>query len=70
MTKREYIKPPLGLRPRFIVLEQRLQEIREAIERCMKYNQDEAYDMFPIPYEWVEEYDEIVSKLNEMRGYK
>lgn len=66
----EYKKPPLGLRPRFIVIEQRLQEIREAIERCMKYNKDEAYDMFSIPYEWVEEYDELVSKLNEMRGYK
>ena len=66
----ECIKPPLGLRPRFIVLEQRLQEIRAAIERHLKYNYENSYEMFPIPYEWVEEYDEIVNKLNEMRGYK
>lgn len=33
----EYKKPPLGLRPRFIVIEQRLQEIREALARTLGY---------------------------------
>jgi hypothetical protein len=69
-VRENYQKPPLGLRPRFIVLEDRLQEIRQAIERYMQYNKDEAYEKFPIPHEWIEEYDEIVEKLNEMRGWK
>ena len=63
-------KPPIGLRPRFIVLENRLQEIRQAIDRCMEYNENDAYEIFPIHNDWVEEYNEIVAKLNEMRGYK
>jgi len=51
-------KPPLGLTPRFIRDEQRLNEILAAIERY-------AAEKTPIPLEWVEEYNEICIRLQE-----
>jgi hypothetical protein len=49
-------KPPLGLRPRWIVDEHRLKEIKEAIERyCIAKT--------PIPTEWMEEFIEINKRL-------
>jgi len=56
----KYVKPPLSLRPRFIVYEHRLQEIEEAIERYNSANRN-------IPFEWVEEKHEI---LEYLEGYQ
>jgi hypothetical protein len=41
--------PPLGLRPRFIVEEQRLDEIEAAMGRYIFANMD-------IPFDWVDEF--------------
>lgn len=51
----EYERPPLGLRPRIIADEQRLQEIKEAIMRFMAADRS-------IPQEWLDEYNELVAK--------
>lgn len=51
----QYERPPLGLRPRIIAEEQRLQEIKEAIMRFMTANRE-------IPQEWVAEYNELATK--------
>ena len=50
-------KPPIGLRPRFIVSELRLKEIEAAIERYAAVNKD-------IPIEWVDEKIEILDWLD------
>ena len=42
------IKPPLGLRPRWLAEEQRMQEIAEAIFRYSNHN-------LPVPAHWSEE---------------
>jgi len=49
-------KPPLGLRPRFIVLELRLKEIHEAILRY-------AEARYGVPKEWIKEQCEILKEL-------
>jgi hypothetical protein len=51
-------KNPIGLSPRFVHDENRLLEIRGAIERYLGA-------WLPIPTEWWEEYDEIVKRVNE-----
>lgn len=48
--------PPLGLRPRLIVAEQRFAEIDDAIKRYLS-----AY--MPIPVEWIEERNGIIEYL-------
>lgn len=50
-------KPPLGLKPRWIVEEERLTEVKTAIYRYMNKN-------LPIPSEWYEEYLELVNKVS------
>lgn len=47
------IKPPLGLTPREIWVAQRVQDIREAIQRYTEAN-------MPIPQDWIEEYNDLV----------
>jgi hypothetical protein len=49
-------RPPLGLKPKFLVQEQRIKEIEAAVIRYF-----EAYHVIPI--EWIEEYNEIVKTL-------
>ncbi len=56
INKSELPKPPLGLRPKFIVTESRIQEIKEAIERYIAVN-------YAIPAEWIEEYNELVTHV-------
>lgn len=55
----EIKRPPLGLIPRFIWegknYTQRIQSIKEAIERYTEEN-------LSIPQEWVEEYNELIEK--------
>jgi hypothetical protein len=53
-TSRE--KPPLGLRPRFIVDEDRLREIEAAITRLKTYG-------WRVPAEWLTERDEIDARV-------
>ena len=51
----ELRNPPLGLKPRFLVNEKRLYEVREAIVRY--YNAE-----WQIPIEWIEEYNDLIEK--------
>ncbi len=44
----KFEKPPLGLRPRWVVLKHRLQEIDEAIQRYNKVSK-------PVPEDWIKE---------------
>ena len=46
-------KPPLGLTPRFIWIEQRKQDIIDAVRRYTEANKE-------IPTEWINEYNEIL----------
>jgi len=48
-------KPPLGLKPRYLVEEERILEISSAILRYVNCN-------YEIPIEWVEEYNELVGR--------
>jgi hypothetical protein len=50
--EQHFPKPPIGLRPRYIVTQQRIQEILEAM---LRYNQ--ANKKFPA--EWVLELDDL-----------
>lgn len=51
-----YKKPPLGIMPRNIWEEQRVDDILEAMKR---YSLEEV----PIPNEWVEELKELTNRL-------
>lgn len=59
---KENIKPPLGLTPKYIWEEKRLQEISEAIGRYAAISAQ-------IPQEWLEEYNELAEKI-AYRGIK
>jgi hypothetical protein len=48
--------PPLGVRPRFVVDEDRIREIEAGIGRFLEAK-------WPIPIEVVNEYNELVDKL-------
>lgn len=54
-------KPPIGLRPRFVVESERLQEISEAVNRYVKAG-------FDVPEEWLDEWEEIAKKYPELIG--
>lgn len=49
-------KPPIGLKPRFIVEEERLKEVRSAIRRYSK-------KWLRIPNDWIYEYNELITKM-------
>jgi len=49
-------KPPIGLKPRKIFLEQRLSDIKQTIHRYFEVNQE-------VPSVWIEEYNVICSEL-------
>jgi hypothetical protein len=51
-------KPPLGLRPRYIAEEARLNEVCEAIARYYQAG-------YPFPMEWIEEYNELTEKVKK-----
>lgn len=55
MTK----KPPLGIMPHSIWVQQRQDAISEAINRCIKEN-------YPINIEWVEEYNKLLQESHEV----
>ena len=50
-------KPPLGLRPRVVAMEDRIKEINEAIERYRQAHKD-------IPVEWLKEKNSITGELD------
>ncbi len=54
----EYVKPPLGCRPRSIAESQRITEIADCIER-------HTGRRYPIRTEWVEEYNELIKRNPE-----
>jgi len=58
--KKGLTKPPLGLKPRYIVEEQRLAEINEAVVRYIDAN-------YTIPSEWLKEREEIIEYLAKER---
>lgn len=51
-------KPEIGIKPRFILDEERVVEIREAMIRFTNNHQ-------AIPLDWIEEYNELVGRINE-----
>ena len=53
----EVEQPPLGLRPRFIATEQRIQEIKEA---CQRYREAD----YIIPTEWLTELCDLKQYLH------
>ena len=54
------IKPPLGLIPRWIRDEERIMEIKNAINRHF-------FDDYPIMQEWVDEYNEIAKRMQKRK---
>lgn len=53
-------KPPIGIVPRSINDQKRLLRVKEAIERY-------TAEFLHIPIEWVEEYNELITKVNKKR---
>lgn len=59
--------PPIGLRPRWVVAEERIQEIKEACNRYYNSNTE-------VPREWLEELHELLAyirmhRLKEQKCY-
>ncbi len=59
MNQQVIEKPPLGLRPRFVVDEERFFEIMAACARFRKAKR-------PIPKYWLEEAQEIANRLDKV----
>ena len=60
------LKPPLGLKPRLFVTEERLEEVRQAIYRRVC---DEG-SYWDVPDEWLEEYRDLMNTLQNKLGRK
>ena len=56
----KYTKPPIGLRPRVASDADRMIEIKQAILRY-------ADAFYPIPTEWITEYNELAEKVGVKR---
>jgi hypothetical protein len=56
-------KPPIGLKPKFINDEQRLNEVRGAISR---YYEAEL----KIPIDWIKEYNDLIDIVYKKRTIK
>jgi len=56
--KIKYVKPPLGLVPRFIYNENRLSDIKQAVNRM--FDADSCVDVV-----WIEEYNELCATLKK-----
>lgn len=54
---------PIGLKPKYIVYEERIKEICDAIHRYTN-------SFMEIPVEWIYEYNDIIRYLNEKDGNK
>lgn len=53
---KEYKKPPLGIIPKYIKTEERIEELKQGVERHVKAN-------LPVPKKWSEELQELVDNL-------
>ena len=52
----QIVKPPIGLRPKWVSDKERLNEVRSAIVRY--------YDAeLKIPIEWIEEYNQLIDSI-------
>jgi hypothetical protein len=50
-------RPPLGIMPRYIWNEKRLEDLRDAIYRYISA-------VRPVPAEWIEEYNELLQRTD------
>ena len=55
---RRTTEPPLGVMPRFVADERRLEELKEAMIRFISAN-------WPISVEWLTEYNEIIERYTK-----
>lgn len=53
-------RPPLGVYPRFLHDEKRMEHIAEAIERFTAVGK-------AVPLEWIEEYDELAERVQKRK---
>lgn len=53
-------RPPLGIYPRFLHDEKRMEHIAEAIERFTAVGK-------AVPLEWIEEYDELAERVQKRK---
>lgn len=60
---RELTRPPIGIMPKEIWLENRLDEIRHAAGRYLN-------DLRPVPDQWLEEIDWILEELSKTGAKK
>ena len=54
-TNEQGVKPPIGLTPRWLLKEKRIQDILDAIHRYVAVNKK-------IPLEWIVEYNELAKE--------
>nr|BDD48131.1 hypothetical protein 47 [Balneolaceae bacterium] len=54
-------KPPIGITPRFLWIEDRLKELNQAIDRYAEADKD-------IPAKWIRERNELINKLVNREG--
>lgn len=50
--------PSIGVTPRFIVEEGRLQDLSTAIER-------RTQEHMPVPFDWIQEYNELLERIEK-----
>lgn len=60
-----FVKPPLGLIPKWVRDGERLTEIGKAIERYVKFNVTTEGCLYKIPLEWVKEYNKHIDTVNK-----
>ena len=60
LHQNKIIKPPLGLMPRWIVAEQRCDEIVQAMSRYKAVKKE-------VPHEWIEEYVDLITYLHDRK---
>lgn len=58
-------KPPLGIPPRYIVEEQRVEEIEKAVQRQLDFTNNKGQPR--IPQEWITEHSELILGLANRR---
>lgn len=54
-------RPPIGIEPRYIWIETRLEQIENAVTRIFH----EKY-AFQIPMTWIEEYNDLIKMLGDI----
>lgn len=50
-------RPPIGVKPRYLVMEERFQELKQAIQQYSERGHI-------IPLEWVDEYNELIKSIS------